>query len=283
MLTRNLLRSSTGSFKSSTKFFKQLPQTRSYATGGGSNKTNHFIPLTLLGLAAIGLTIYNTNNNTKPPTASVDPTNSTIIANPLFPSKDYPDKINVVFVLGGPGSGKGTQCGKLVKNYKFVHLSAGDLLREEKNTPGSEFGELIDHYIKEGLIVPQEITIKLLKNAIVKEYNKGLRNFLIDGFPRKMDQAISFENSVSEGKLVLYFECPEQIMLERLLNRGKTSGRSDDNLESIKKRFKTFVETSMPVVEYFDDQNKVIKINCNEPVDEVYDHVVEQFKEKKII
>lgn len=260
---------------------------RFYASSNGSGsggKTNHFLPLTVLGIAAIGLTYYNMNNTTKPPTASVDPTSSTTNSkSPLFPSEKYPDAINVVFVLGGPGSGKGTQCAKLVADYKFVHLSAGDLLRKEKNTPGSEFGELIDHYIKEGLIVPQEITINLLKNAIVENYDKGSRNFLVDGFPRKMDQALSFENMVSEGKLVLYFECPEEVMLQRLLQRGKTSGRSDDNLESIKKRFTTFIQTSMPVVEYFDDHNKVVKVNCNEPVDKVYEHVVTQFKEKKII
>lgn len=258
---------------------------RFYSTSGNSNggKTNHFLPLVILGISAIGLTYYNMNNNTKPPTASVDPTTATIQGSPLFPSEKYPDSINVIFVLGGPGSGKGTQCAKLVNDYKFVHLSAGDLLRKEQNTPDSEFGNLIGHYIKEGLIVPQEITINLLKNAIVENYEKGSRNFLVDGFPRKMDQALSFEKIVSEGKLVLYFECPEEVMLKRLLNRGKTSGRTDDNLESIKKRFTTFIQTSMPVIEYFDDQQKVVKVNCNEQVDDVYKHVITQFKEKKII
>jgi UMP-CMP kinase len=269
------------------------PQTslphRYYATGNGSgngngSRINHFIPITVLGLAAVGLTYYNMNNNTKPPTAAIDPTSNTIVSKgPLFPSKTHEDPINVVFVLGGPGSGKGTQCAKLVADYGFIHLSAGDLLRKEQATPGSEFGELIHHYIKEGLIVPQEITIGLLKNAIEEDYLKGSRNFLVDGFPRKMDQALSFENIVSEGKLVLYFECPEEVMLKRLLNRGKTSGRADDNLESIKKRFRTFVETSMPVVDYYADHDKVVKVSCNQPVEEVYQHVVEQFKEKKII
>lgn len=269
-----------------TLLFRSIPKCYySTGTGGGGpgGKINHFLPLTLLGVAAVGLTYYNMNNNTKPPTASIDPTSSTVQGSPLFPSEKYPDPISIVFVLGGPGSGKGTQCAKLVKDYKFVHLSAGDLLRKEKSTPGSKYGDLIEHYIKEGLIVPQEITIQLLKNAIVEQYEKGDRKFLVDGFPRKMDQALSFEKTVSEGKLVLYFQCPEEVMLQRLLNRGKTSGRSDDNIESIKKRFTTFVQTSLPVVEYFDDQHKVVKVDCNEPVDDVYSHVVSQFKEKKII
>src|SRR6186713_3011939 len=77
-----------------------------------------------------------------------------------------PDDVTVLFVLGGPGAGKGTQCANLVRDYGFKHLSAGDLLREEQNRPGSEFGEMIKDYIKQGTIVPMEVTIKLLENAM---------------------------------------------------------------------------------------------------------------------
>ena len=93
-----------------------------------------------------------------------------------------PDKVTVIFVLGGPGAGKGTQCAKLVSDYGFKHLSAGDLLREEQDRPGSEFGEMIKTYIKEGTIVPMEVTIQLLENAMksaMENENKSL--FLIDG------------------------------------------------------------------------------------------------------
>lgn len=85
--------------------------------------------------------------------------------------------------IQGPGAGKGTQCAKLVKEFEFVHLSAGDLLREERNRPGSAYGELINNYIAEGQIVPMEITIALLHAAMVKS---GSKRFLIDGFPRKV-------------------------------------------------------------------------------------------------
>lgn len=88
-----------------------------------------------------------------------------------------------------------------------------------------------------------------------------------------MDQAIRFEQAVCPSKFTLFFDCPEDVMTERLLNRGKTSGRSDDNEESIKKRFKTFVETSMPVVEYFEKQGKVIKIKAVKSPDEIYEEV----------
>lgn len=85
-----------------------------------------------------------------------------------------------------------------------------------------------------------------------------------------MDQAVHFEDTVCPSKFTLFFDCPEEVMQERLLNRGKTSGRSDDNEESIKKRFKTFVETSMPVVEYFEKDDKVEKIPATSTPDEVY-------------
>ena len=92
------------------------------------------------------------------------------------------DDVTVIFVLGGPGAGKGTQCAKLVSDYGFKHLSAGDLLREEQDRPGSEFGEMIKTYIKEGTIVPMEVTIQLLENAMrtSKENDKNSL-FLIDG------------------------------------------------------------------------------------------------------
>lgn len=132
------------------------------------------------------------------------------------------DKVTVIFVLGGPGAGKGTQCERLVKDYGFVHLSAGDLLRAEQNRQGSQYGDLIKSYIKEGKIVPMEITIALLENAMKAALNvegngkaesngvqysvgekheskwkDGKGRFLVDGFPRKMDQAVKFDESVS--------------------------------------------------------------------------------------
>ena len=103
------------------------------------------------------------------------------------PAKDTPtfspDKVTVLFVLGGPGAGKGTQCANLVRDYGFTHLSAGDLLREEQNRAGSEFGDMIKDYIKSGQIVPMEVTVQLLENAMQADLDTKGGNglFLIDG------------------------------------------------------------------------------------------------------
>lgn len=205
--------------------------------------------------------------------ADMAPINEQIAA----PKKDVPtfspSNVTVLFVLGGPGAGKGTQCANLVRDYHFTHLSAGDLLRAEQDRKGSEFGELIKSYIKDGKIVPMEVTVQLLENAMteVVDMNKDKKGkFLIDGFPRKMDQALKFEEAVCPSKFVLFYDCPEEEMQKRLLKRGETSGRSDDNAESIKKRFKTFVETSMPVVDYFEKEGRVVKVVATKTPDEVY-------------
>ncbi|KAF9155784.1 hypothetical protein DFQ26_009628 [Actinomortierella ambigua] len=176
----------------------------------------------------------------------------------------------VVFVLGGPGAGKGTQCANLVRDFGFVHLSAGDLLRAEQERPGSQYGELIKSYIKEGKIVPHVVTIALLENAMLES---GQKRFLIDGFPRKMDQALEFERVVVPSRFTLFFECPEEVMLQRLLKRGETSGRSDDNIESIRKRFRTFTETSMPVIDHYSALNKVHTVRCTDSPEGVYQKV----------
>ncbi|EKG14756.1 Adenylate kinase [Macrophomina phaseolina MS6] len=194
-----------------------------------------------------------------------------------------PNEITVIFVLGGPGAGKGTQCSNLTRDYTFKHLSAGDLLREEQERAGSEFGEMIKEYIREGKIVPMEVTIQLLENAMkaaIASENK--KKFLIDGFPRKLDQAHAFENSVCPAKFTLFFDCPESTMEERLLNRGKTSGRADDNIDSIRKRFKTFIETSMPVVDEFASQGRVVKVDATQTPEEVYEVVKAKLLERGI-
>ncbi|KAI9290853.1 UMP-CMP kinase [Neoconidiobolus thromboides FSU 785] len=174
----------------------------------------------------------------------------------------------VIFVLGGPGAGKGTQCANLVRDFDFLHMSAGDLLRAEMAREGSESGELISNYIKEGKIVPMEITLKLIKEEMARYPGKKV---LVDGFPRKMDQAIGFEKEVAACKAVLYFACDEDTMLERLLKRGETSGRSDDNKESIVKRFQTFRETSYPVIEYYQKKGKVIEVSTLDTPEKVYE------------
>ncbi|KAF3912130.1 hypothetical protein ABW21_db0205130 [Orbilia brochopaga] len=258
---------------------------RSYSTGHISGpgaprpprdnklKAWPFILIFLTGAIAFVAVLENRKDKPKP----MPPTNTSSSKElpklrddgPIF----SPDNVKVIFVLGGPGVGKGTQCANLVKDYDFVHLSAGDLLREERSRSGTEYGELIETYIKEGKIVPMEVTIVLLENAMKRSIEAGKHKFLIDGFPRQMDQALKFEEVVVPSQFTLFFDCDEDTMTKRITERGKTSGRSDDNPESMLKRFRTFKETSMPVVNYFDGLKKVVTIDGAKSVDAVYKDV----------
>nr|GMD62499.1 UMP-CMP kinase 3 [Ipomoea batatas] len=177
-------------------------------------------------------------------------------------------KVKVVFVLGGPGSGKGTQCARIVENFGYTHLSAGDLLRAEIKS-GSENGTMISNMIKEGKIVPSEVTIALLQRAIQEHEND---KFLIDGFPRNEENREAFERVTGIlPEFVLFFDCPEEEMEKRLL--GRNQGREDDNIETIRKRFNVYMESSLPVIEYYKSKGKVQKINAAMPVDEVFEAV----------
>ncbi|XP_010274607.1 PREDICTED: UMP-CMP kinase 3-like isoform X1 [Nelumbo nucifera] len=181
-------------------------------------------------------------------------------------------KVKVVFVLGGPGSGKGTQCANIVEHFGYTHLSAGDLLRAEIKS-GSENGTMIQNMIKEGKIVPSEVTVKLLQRAMQESNND---KFLIDGFPRNEENRAAFENVTKIiPEFVLFFDCAEEEMERRLLNRNQ--GREDDNIDTIRKRFKVFVESSLPVVEHYESMGKVQKIDAGKPREEVFGAVKDIF------
>ncbi|KAK8950221.1 UMP-CMP kinase [Platanthera guangdongensis] len=176
--------------------------------------------------------------------------------------------VKVIFVLGGPGSGKGTQCANIVRDFGFTHLSAGDLLRAEIKS-GSANGTMIQNMIKEGKIVPSEVTIKLLEKAMLEN---GNYKFLIDGFPRNEENRAAFEEVTRiEPEFVLFFDCSEEEMERRLLSRNQ--GRDDDNIETIRKRFKVFLESSLPVIEYYNAKNKARTVDAARPINEVFESV----------
>ncbi|CAK9108396.1 Aflatoxin B1 aldehyde reductase member 2 (rAFAR2) (Succinic semialdehyde reductase) (SSA reductase) [Durusdinium trenchii] len=180
----------------------------------------------------------------------------------------------VIFVLGGPGSGKGTQCALLTEGSEYVHLSAGDLLRAERVNPESKDGALIDAYIKEGKIVPIEITVKLLLNAMKANPSSC---FLIDGFPRNQDNWDGWVRETAHSNVsvlgALFFDCPDDVITARLLERGKSSGRADDNADTIKKRLATYHKDTKPIIQLFADRNELWTINTHRSVAAIFAEV----------
>ena len=160
-----------------------------------------------------------------------------------------------------------------------MHLSAGDLLREEKAS-GSETAAMINQYIIEGKIVPGEVTVGLMKKAIEKNgWNK--KKYLIDGFPRNKENLEVWQKmmgDIIEVPFVLFLEANEDAMIERILERAKTSGRDDDNMESLKKRFAVFKNESLPVVEFFEKIGKVRSVNALGGIEEIHSNVKKQFE-----
>ena len=187
-------------------------------------------------------------------------------------------KGQVIFILGGPGVGKGTQCTALTNastndsnnNLKYVHLSAGDLLRAERSRPNSQYAPIINQNIQQGTIVPSQITIDLLKEAMK---DSSCDYFLIDGFPRNVQQGIAFEEQVYPCAALLFFDCPEDVLVNRLLKRSQTSGRDDDNLDSIRKRLVTYRNETLPVIDHYENQGKVFKIDCNDSIEIITEKV----------
>jgi len=185
----------------------------------------------------------------------------------------------VVFVVGGPGSGKGTQCDRLKDEFQLAHLSSGDLLRleVEAKTP---LGLEMEALMKQGKLVPMETVLTLIKTAMVKAMKSGTKGFLIDGYPREVEQGIAFENQIAPCSICLYFNATDETMTSRLLSRGETSGRSDDNQETIKLRLKTFHEQTMPVISYYSEAGKLIEIDAEIPPREVFERTLKGLREK---
>ncbi len=195
-----------------------------------------------------------------------------VVIHHFDPRQPLPEA-NVLFVLGGPGSGKGTMCSLAEAQLGWTHLSAGELLRKECEA-GGPTAATIEKYITTGEIVPHEITVTLLKNAMEKATRTtGQLNFLVDGFPRSLDNLEGWYDVFGrEAKLpkMLYFECPYEELEKRILGRAKYSGRSDDNVESLKLRFDTFKAKTLPTLELFKRKNNVVELDASQSREEVY-------------
>ncbi|XP_050530656.1 adenylate kinase isoenzyme 1 [Daktulosphaira vitifoliae] len=175
-------------------------------------------------------------------------------------------KLPTVWILGGPGSGKGTLCDKIVSKYGFTHISTGDLLRDEVNT-GSERGQELVKIMKEGALVPTSVVMELLKEKISSKLGSS-KGFLIDGYPREKQQGEEFEKAIGPVDMILYLESDDDTMVQRLLKRAETSGRSDDNMETIKKRLATFHTHNDPIIEVY--KSKTVTISAQQTAEAVF-------------
>ena len=180
-----------------------------------------------------------------------------------------------IALFGPPGAGKGTQSHLLVEKYNLTYISTGDILREEINE-GTKLGHMAKDIIEKGGLASDEIIVQIIENKIQK--NPNANGFLFDGFPRTIVQCYILEGLLMKMNTsltcMLSLEVPEDELMRRLQERGKTSGRQDDNDEVIQVRLKEYYEKTVPVAKYYEDKNIYFPVQGTGTIDEVHKRLV---------
>ena len=176
-----------------------------------------------------------------------------------------------IVIFGAPGSGKGTQSDLLVKKYGFKHISTGDVLRAEIKQ-GSELGNTAKSFIDKGQLIPDELMIDIL--AATYDALCPCEGVIFDGFPRTIPQAEALKKMLAERQTgvcgMLELDVPEEMLMERLINRGKTSGRADDNAETIKKRLAVYHNQTAPLIDWYCNEGIHYHINGLGELDRIF-------------
>ena len=186
-----------------------------------------------------------------------------------------------LILFGAPGSGKGTQSDLLVDKYKLTHLSTGDLLRKEIAS-GSELGKTINEYISNGNLIPDEMMISMLSSHI--DNTPATAGFILDGFPRTVAQAEALQNMLEQREgaqtILVDLEVDKDELINRLLKRGETSGRSDDNLETIQKRLEVYHSQTQPLHDFYVEEGNYLAIKGTGSIEEIFDNIKAAIKAK---
>lgn len=183
--------------------------------------------------------------------------------------------MNNIILFGPPGSGKGTQSEQLINKYKLTHIATGDLFRKHL-AEGTELGTLAKKYMDEGHLVPDDVVIGMVEDKINSTPNSA--GFIFDGFPRTVHQAEALDLLLSKKsypiRTMLMLDVPEDELIKRILERGKTSGRTDDqNEDKIRTRIGVYENETIPVANYYDGQGKLNKIHGVGQIDEIFDRL----------
>ena len=188
-----------------------------------------------------------------------------------------------IIICGAPGCGKGTQSDLLVEKYSLTHLSTGDLLRTEI-AEKSELGLIADSYISKGELVPDEMIIDILLKYIENQHDES-NGIILDGFPRTVAQAealeIMLKNLNKEISVLVDLKVCENELVDRLVIRGKTSGRSDDNIDTIKKRLDVYHKLTEPVNDFYKSRNQYTLIDGMGTIEEIFGRISEVIDSKK--
>ena len=183
-----------------------------------------------------------------------------------------------LILFGPPGSGKGTQAALLVEKYHLLHISTGDLFRYEIGN-STELGLLAKSYMDKGQLVPDTVTIGMLKNKV--DANPDVEGIIFDGFPRTVAQAealdVLLDDMDTSVSALISLDVPDAEITERILLRGKTSGRSDDNDPAIiAKRIAVYKDETTPVFDHYAEEGKSLKINGVGSIEDIFERLCEE-------
>ena len=176
-----------------------------------------------------------------------------------------------IIIFGAPGSGKGTYSEEIKTKYGMGHISTGDVLRAEIHN-GTELGLIAKDYIDNGQLIPDSLMIDIL----AKTYDSltATNGVIFDGFPRTIPQAENLEALLqkrnTQVSVMIDLEVPDELLVERLLNRGKTSGRDDDNEETIKKRLEVYYRQTAPLIEWYKNEGKYSYVQGVGEIDHIF-------------
>jgi len=184
--------------------------------------------------------------------------------------------LNLV-IFGGPGSGKGTQSENIVKEYSLFHISTGDVLRRIIAS-GSQLGQQVDSIISKGNLIPDEMMVEILANEL--DSNPATANGVIfDGFPRTINQAKALKHMLANRNTkvhaVIGLEVDDEQLTQRLLKRGQDSGRSDDNIETIKQRLDVYHNQTSPLRDYYVNEGKYLAIDGTGTIEQITTSIIE--------
>ncbi len=181
--------------------------------------------------------------------------------------------LNLV-LFGPPGSGKGTQSENIIDRYDLVHLSTGDILRAEIAN-GTELGKKAKAIMDKGELVSDEIVIGMIRNKL--QNNKDANGFIFDGFPRTVAQAEALDKLMDslgeEISLMISLEVEKEELIKRLLNRGKETGRADDNLETIENRITVYQQQTSPVIDHYKSAGKHQPVEGVGEISEIFERI----------